>query len=155
MNIYQALFGTHLQGSDMKALALALAIVMAATSAMAAEVKLTWTPNTEPDLAGYRIYQSDTSGKYDKAANKAADVASGPNEQKTASVLIPIEDGRTVYFVATAYDGAGNESGYSNEVSYKVPDHTAPAPPTMLSVMERIAGALETIVGYGIKLRKE
>ena len=124
-----------------------LVILLISTSAMAANVTLTWTPNTEPDLAGYRIYQSDTSGKYDKAANKVADVQAGPNEQKTANVLIPVEDGRMVYFVATAYDGAGNESGYSNEVSYKVPDHTAPAPPSVLSVMQQIARQLERKIG--------
>lgn len=137
----------------MKALIYALTVVMAATSAMAANVTLTWTPNTEPDLAGYRIYQSDVAGQYDKAANRVADISSGPNEQKTADVVIPIEDGRTVYFVATAYDNAGNESGYSNEVSYKVPDHTAPVPPTMLSVLERIAAALESAIEGGIRVK--
>ena len=139
----------------MKTLIFALAIVMAATSARAASVTLTWTPNTEPDLSGYRIYQSDISGQYDKAANKVADVSSKPNEQKTASVVLPVEDGRTVFFVATAYDASGNESGFSNEVSYKVPDHTAPAPPSMLSVMERIAGALESMASNGLKIIRE
>lgn len=139
----------------MKRLICIAAILFMASTSMAANVTLTWTPNTEPDLAGYRIYQSDTSGRYDKAANKVADVASGPNEQKTASVIIPAEDGRTVYFVATAYDGAGNESGFSNEVSYKVPDHTAPAPPSMISVMERIAGALESVVRDGLIIKQQ
>lgn len=137
----------------MKALLFVLAIVMASTSAWGASVTLTWTPNTEPDLSGYRIYQSNISGQYDKSANKIADVPAGPNEQKTASVVLPVEDGRTVFFVATAYDGAGNESGFSNEVSYKVPDHTAPAPPTMLSVMQQIARALESIAGNGLKIQ--
>jgi len=119
-------------------------LLIAVSTAQAAQVTLAWDPNTEKDLAGYRIYMSGTSARYDKAAQKAADIPAG-TEQVTIDVQP--EDGRTVYFVATAYDQAGNESGFSNEISWTVPDHQAPAEPSMLKILERIASALESIAG--------
>jgi len=100
-------------------------LVFSASLAQAAPVTLAWNPNTEPDLAGYRIYWGDASRSY----TAHVDVPAVANEQKTATIDITPEDGRTVYFAATAYDVAGNESGYSQEVSWVVPDHVAPGVP--------------------------
>lgn len=90
--------------------------------AQAAEVGLAWDANKEPDLAGYRIYQGNESGKYVKVAEVI---------KSSTSVKIDVlpEDGRKVFFAATAIDVDGNESGYSNEVSWKVPDSVAPSAP--------------------------
>jgi hypothetical protein len=69
---------------------------------------ITWDPNTESDLAGYRIYRSNTSG-------------SGYIEVGTVSKLVTsftdtgLEDGKTYYYVITALDSSGNESPYSDE----------------------------------------
>ncbi len=71
-------------------------------------VTLQWDANTESDLAGYRIYASTQSGVYTTAI---ADIPTG-----TETVTVEVPEGVT-YFVATAYDTAGNESEYSNEVS--------------------------------------
>ena len=75
---------------------------------------LSWdepTTNTDEtnltDLAGYKIYYGTSPGTYDSAID-VADVAT-----YTITDLSPA----TYYFVVTAYDEAGNESNYSNEVS--------------------------------------
>lgn len=105
----------------MKNIILSLCVWLSLGSiAQAAPVTLAWDPNTEPDLAGYRIYWGDASRSY----TDHVDVQAVANEQKQATIDITPEDGRMVYFAATTYDGAGNESGYSNEVMWAVPDHT-------------------------------
>jgi len=71
-------------------------------------VTLAWDPNTEPDLAGYKIYYGASSGTY------TANVDVGNVTTYTVTGLTP---GVTYYFVATAHDNFGNESGYSNEVN--------------------------------------
>ena len=78
----------------------------------AAPVDLEWDPNTEPELAGYKIYWGTSNGNY--ASSK--DVG-----KITTSTITGLDEGRTYYFVVTAYDGSNNESGYSNQVSYTVP----------------------------------
>jgi hypothetical protein len=90
------------------------------------DVTLAWDTNTEPDLAGYRVYQSAMSGTYNKATGKVCDVA----KSITTCTISAMPDG-TYFWVATAYDLKGNESGYSNEVSIAL-DSTPPASPKNL-----------------------
>jgi hypothetical protein len=75
------------------------------------QVTLTWDPNPEPDLDGYKIYYGETSGNY----TNVIDV--GNTETCTVNGLVP---GETYYFSATAYR-AGLESDFSNELPYTVP----------------------------------
>lgn len=77
-------------------------------------------------VTGYRIYYGLSSGSY----TNSKDV--GDVTQYSISSL-PLQDSTTYYFVARAYNGAG-ESGNSNEVSYKTPDTTAPLPPQGVTV---------------------
>jgi fibronectin type 3 domain-containing protein len=93
--------------------------VDAATS----NVSLAWDASTSVDVIGYRVYQSTMSGVYDKATDKKCDVVAAA---KTCTIS-GLADGR-YYWVATAYDSAGNESDFSNEVS-KLMDTTAPSAP--------------------------
>jgi len=81
-------------------------------SALAGQVTLAWDANTEPDLNGYKIYYGTTSGSYPSS------VAVG---NVTTHTVTGLTDGQTYYFVATALDTYGNESGYSNELPYAVP----------------------------------
>lgn len=111
----------------------ALGIVLSGSYVYAGttNVTLAWDPpNPLAGTAGYRVYKSQTSGSFPAkgAANAACTAAVGTN-QCTAGA---IADG-TWYFVATAYDSAGNESGYSNQVS-TVLDSTAPGAPGNLKV---------------------
>ncbi|MBH0200998.1 MAG: hypothetical protein HP496_01530, partial [Nitrospira sp.] len=76
-------------------------------------VTLTWNANTESDLAGYKVYRATSSGKYGTA------IAAVPGNT-TSYIATGLQFGTTYFFVVTAYDIAGNESAYSNEVSKSV-----------------------------------
>ena len=96
-----------------------------ASNAWAAQATLAWDPNTESDLAGYRIHHGTASGSY----TVHLDV-----HNVTSYTVTGLTAGQTYYFAATAYDASGNESGYSNPLSYAVPSAngapTIPATPT-------------------------
>jgi hypothetical protein len=74
---------------------------------------LTWDPNTESDLAGYKVYRATASGAY-----------GAPIATLTGNVTnygdMGLQVGTTYFFVVTAYDTAGNESTVSNEVSKSI-----------------------------------
>jgi len=91
-------------------------------------IKLVWDPNSEPDLAGYKIYEALVNGG-PYALNK--DVG---NVCELTLDMADKPDG-TIYYVATAYDLRGNESGYSVQVFYVV-DHTPPQSPVGCKVIE-------------------
>jgi fibronectin type III domain protein len=74
---------------------------------------LTWTANSETDLASYRVYQSTTQGVY------GAPVATVP--AGTASYTVTgLTLGSTYYFRITAVDSQNNESLPSNEVNKSI-----------------------------------
>lgn len=80
---------------------------------------ITWTaPVTNTDgtpltnLKGYKIYYSTASGNYTDAQSKDVGNTTSINIEQTVGIL----DG-TYYFAATAYNTAGVESTFSNEVS--------------------------------------
>jgi hypothetical protein len=78
------------------------------------EVTLTWDANTETDLAGYKVFSGTASGTYD--TNNPIDVGNW-----TSCTISGLTEGGTYYYAAKAYNTAGLESDYSNEVSYKAP----------------------------------
>ena len=79
------------------------------------------TPET--NLAGYRLYQAASAGgPYALVVTLRTDTLDDPSAPRA---LVPCDEGS--YWVATAFDGAGNESVYSNEVV--VPDVTPPLAP--------------------------
>lgn len=89
-----------------------------AVGAGAGTAELTWTaPTTNTDgsaltdLAGFRIHYGTNPGNY-TASIDAGDV--------TRYILTGLAD-RAYYFVVTAYNSAGTESGNSNEVSKVFP----------------------------------
>ncbi|MFH0726574.1 MAG: fibronectin type III domain-containing protein [Pseudomonadota bacterium] len=84
----------------------------------AAQVTLAWDANTEPFLSGYKIYYGTASRNY--AFSETAG-------HQTEYVVTGLTPGKTYYFAATAFDTYGNESGYSAEVVYTVPETAAQA----------------------------
>lgn len=136
-------------------------VLVISTSALGstAKIKFEWDPNTEPDLKGYRLYQSSVAGSYQFIGADAAIPPSKTSPNHLASVAKPatsIEvdvtaaDKTTVYFVLTAFDESGNESGPSNQVSYVMPDREPPKPPGALrALLVRILAWLRAQTGRG------
>ncbi|MCG3115418.1 MAG: DNRLRE domain-containing protein [Candidatus Manganitrophus sp. SA1] len=82
------------------------------TLALAGEAILTWDPNSEGDLAGYRVYVGLLPGVY----SPPIDVG------RVTSWTVPnLTAGLTYHFAITAYDTDGNESGFSNEARKTIP----------------------------------
>ncbi len=75
-----------------------------------ASAVVSWDPNTESDLAGYRVYYGLTSGKY----TVFFDVGDVTHFQ-----IDGFRKNITYYFAVTAYDENGNESPYSVEVAWQ------------------------------------
>lgn len=98
------------------------------------QLTLTWDSNTEPDIAGYRLYFGTNSHSYDTHTDVGL---------QTAYTIQKLNQG-TYYFVITAYNKAGQESGYSDEVEYCIP----PAPTiTQVSQISGPSGTEISIVG--------
>ena len=81
-----------------------------AASADVGMITLDWNNNTEPDLAGYNVYRSTTSGSGYIKLNGT--LLSSSNYIDTA-----VSNGTNYYYVVTAVDTISNESGYSSEIS--------------------------------------
>lgn len=88
--------------------------------AHSADVTFDWDANTEPDLAGYKLYAGGETGVYDP--DLTVDVGNVITHTLTGL------SGGDWFFAATAYDKDGNESGYSNEVALTI-DTVAPGAP--------------------------
>jgi Viral BACON domain len=76
---------------------------------------LTWKANNETDLAGYKVYRSTVSGRYEPK-----DVIVLLQKNVTTYQATGLQPRTTYFFVVTAFDLAGNESGYSNQVSKSI-----------------------------------
>ncbi len=87
-----------------------------AAPAFANSVTLSWDANTEADLAGYKVYYGTASRTY------GAPITIG---KVTTHTLSGLPSGM-VYFAVTAYNTAGLESGFSNEVSKSFGSTPAP-----------------------------
>ena len=124
----------------MKKLFTILAILAIAGIAQAATVQVTWNPNTEPDLAGYKLYHGTASGQY----GEPVDVGN-----VTGHVMeITPQHGATYYFALTAYDTSGNESGYSAEATCFIPDGVKPEKPTGLrAIIQAIVSWFKGLFG--------
>ncbi len=73
-----------------------------------ASLTVYWDANTESDLAGYKVYYGTASVQY----KYIVDVGN-----RTEYEVTDLREDQRYYFAVTAYDYAGNESGFSREVS--------------------------------------
>lgn len=78
-------------------------------------VYLQWLDNTEPDIAGYRVFEGPCAGGPD--CRYTAIGATGG----TQFTITGLPNGVTRYFAVTAYDDAGNESELSEETVFDTP----------------------------------
>lgn len=116
-------------------LGVVLSFFLASPVLAAGKAVLDWDANTEPDLAGYKVYFGTASKTY------GAPIDVGKVTTKT---IEPLADG-TYFFAVTAYDTSGNESLFSDEVS-KTIDSTPPAKPNGLKVLiEKILAFLNKL----------
>ncbi len=100
--------------------AVSVLIVGLALPASAEQVQLTWDPNSESDLAGYVVLTGTSSRVYTQSLEV------GPGSP-TATVA-GLAAGATYYFAVRAFNSAGLQSGWSNEVVVTMPG-TTPGPP--------------------------
>ncbi len=106
----KTLLPRHLQQS---ALALTIALTsfiplaVHAVDVAAPAVSLTWTPNPESNIAGYKLHFGGSSGSYDTVIDVGA-VPSAP--------LPPMILGRTYYVALSAYDTANRNGPLSTEL---------------------------------------
>ena len=71
------------------------------------DITLAWDFNSEPDVAGYKLYLGNSSRNYTQVVDL------GMTDQYTIRNLI---EGTVYFFALTAYNQNGLESGFSNEV---------------------------------------
>ena len=82
-------------------------------------IRFEWDANTEADLDGYRLYNTNFPN---------ASLVSIPAGTESCEIEFSVVDGREMCWYITAYDTAGNESGPSNTVCETF-DISEPAPP--------------------------
>lgn len=80
--------------------------------AVRSKVTLTWDPSPDPNVTGYRLYYGIAARNYTNIID---------NGSMTAITVSNMNPCTTFYFAATAYDGIGMESDYSDEISYTTP----------------------------------
>jgi len=134
----------------MKKLITIIAVIFFAGTAFAqTNVTFKWSPNSESDLAGYRIYMSDQSGVYTQN-DVIGDISCVPDDEPCCTYVYEVEDG-TWFFVATAYDTSFNESDYSNEVTdtFTTPDVQPPAPPSGFNIWQKILAWIKSFRLWG------
>ena len=91
------------------------------------EVRLYWEANTEPDLAGYRIFKSHF------AAGEPAGITPDPVAEPAFVDTVELQSGNEwVYYQIQAVDRRGNGSPFTPLLSLKKPDVHPPAPPRIL-----------------------
>lgn len=107
-----------------------LTLLLCVTSLMAsaASVTLAWDASPDASVTGYRIYYGPASGAYTNSATVG---------NVTNVTLTSLKAGALYYFAATAYNGTGLESAFSNETSY-----TTPVVPAVTGFRYRVAAIL-------------
>lgn len=111
-----------------------LALTLCALTASAASVTLAWDANTETDLAGYNLYIGTNTRQYSTVI---------PAGLATTITTTNLALGVTNYFAVTAFNTAGLESDFSNEVFWRPP--VKPSAPKQLRITATLqAGASVT-----------
>jgi hypothetical protein len=99
--------------------------------AQSASVGLAWDPNTETDLAGYKVYSGTASRNYTNVVTLGL---------VTSYTVTNVAYDITTFFTVTAYNTSNLESEYSNEVSALIPAPQPPPVPTSVAVVGRGRG---------------
>lgn len=93
-------------------------VLVLAGISQAKTVTLAWDASPEATVVGYRIYYRAGSSFAPLSGTGAVEGASPVDiGLQLSATLSGLADAQTHYFAVTAYDAAGNESPYSNQVS--------------------------------------
>ena len=89
-----------------------LLILVLPQPVLSSQITIAWDSNAQPEVVGYKLYYGTSSGQY----SGTFDVSN-----QTAGTLSGLQAGAAYFFAATAYDVHGNQSNYSAEVSFAIP----------------------------------
>jgi predicted phage tail protein len=90
------------------------AVSVAATNGAPTYTELTWTINSETDLAGYNVYRSDEGGTPGQKLN--SELLRAPTFRDMS-----VQPGKAYFYRVGAVDQSGNESTLSPAVEAQVP----------------------------------
>jgi fibronectin type 3 domain-containing protein len=76
-------------------------------------VDLSWNASSSSNVVGYNVYRAGVSG-----GPYASVTSANPG---TTFIDGSVQSGQTYYYVVTAVDTSGTESGYSNQVQAVIP----------------------------------
>jgi hypothetical protein len=96
---------------------IAILLGLFSTNANAAQVKVILDPSPDSRAIGHKLYYCQSSNMSKTNFTEKIDLGT-----KTYYVTPQLQKGATYYFAATAYDKYGNESVFSEVISYKVPE---------------------------------
>jgi Abnormal spindle-like microcephaly-assoc'd, ASPM-SPD-2-Hydin len=82
------------------------------TAAPQHSVDLSWSASSSSDVTGYNVYRGTTTGGPYTKINSAL---------STSYTDASVQAGQTYYYVTTAVDTTGKESGFSNQVKAAIP----------------------------------
>lgn len=85
---------------------------------------LTWNQNSEPDLAGYRVYLY----RPDPERTESYVCLTGASPLSRTSTVCSGEPGTTYYFRISAVDASGNESAWSSPFTFTFSGSSDDAP---------------------------
>ena len=77
-------------------------------------VGLSWNASSSQDVVGYNVYRGGVSGGPYSKINTSLDASTNYTDNQVVA-------GQTYYYVTTAVDGNGVESGHSNQVQAVIP----------------------------------
>jgi len=118
-----------------------------AAPALAAEATFSWLPNSETNLAGYKIYYGITSRNYTDVIDAGLP---DPINGRIQATVDNLTAGEIYYFAATAYDSDGNESDYSDEINHTIEDGIIDPQPSGQAEFSWLQNTEPNLAGYKI-----
>jgi hypothetical protein len=94
-----------------------VAAVLPEASPASVVVDLSWSINVEPDLAGYRVYRSESEDQRGELLTPGLLLTPAYRDNS-------VRGGRRYWFIVTAVDRSGNESAPSRAAAVEIPQAT-------------------------------
>jgi hypothetical protein len=89
-------------------------------------ITLGWQASSDPTIAGYNVYYGTVSQQYTN------EIPVGDANSVTINGLVP---GVTYYFAATSYNSQNQQSAFTPEISYTVPQQVVSQPPILTGML--------------------